>query len=156
MAGPSPAMTTGAKPRFLVSSLPAFGRPALHETCGRPTGVRPPTSVLFLSRSEATPEPSPGACLAIFIAVNNAMGIASLRQQETRVAYRVAFTVMAGLVPAIGRGTLPLRMAGTKPGHDGKGWFHPGRSLTAGRCGLAMTGTLGYRMARVPPGETGM
>ena len=31
---------------------------------------------------------------------------------------------MAGLVPAIGRGTLPLRMAGTshKPGHDGKGW----------------------------------
>src|SRR6476659_855105 len=25
--GPSPAMTTGAKPRFLVSSLPAFGRP---------------------------------------------------------------------------------------------------------------------------------
>jgi hypothetical protein len=25
------------------------------------------------------------------------------------------FTVMAGLVPAIGRGTLPLRMAGTSP-----------------------------------------
>ena len=32
-----------------------------------------------------------------------------------------AFTVMAGLVPAIGRGTLPLRMAGTMPGHDGRG-----------------------------------
>jgi hypothetical protein len=31
--------------------------------------------------------------------------------------------VMAGLGPAIGRGTLPLRMAGTsqdKPGHDGE------------------------------------
>ena len=54
MAGPSPAMTTGSKPRFLVSSTPALGRPALHETCGRPTGVRPPTSVLFLSRSGAT------------------------------------------------------------------------------------------------------
>ena len=28
----------------------------------------------------------------------------------------VTFIVMAGLVPAIGRGTLPLRMAGTSPG----------------------------------------
>jgi hypothetical protein len=51
------------------------------------------------------------------------MGIAASLscQQETRVADFVAFTVMAGLVPAIGRGTLPLRMAGTMPGHDGKG-----------------------------------
>ena len=38
------------------------------------------------------------------------------------------FIVMAGLVPAIGRGTLPLRMAGHDgKGWDGKGWFHPGR-----------------------------
>jgi hypothetical protein len=27
----------------------------------------------------------------------------------------MAFTIMAGLVPAIGRGTLPLRMGGTSP-----------------------------------------
>jgi hypothetical protein len=28
-------------------------------------------------------------------------------------------SVMAGLVPAIGRGTVPQRMAGTVAGHDG-------------------------------------
>jgi hypothetical protein len=30
-------------------------------------------------------------------------------------AVGVTFTVMAGLVPAIGRGTLPLQMAGAGP-----------------------------------------
>jgi hypothetical protein len=41
---------------------------------------------------------------------------ASLRsEQETRLAFRVTFTVMARLVPASGRGTVPLLMAGTRP-----------------------------------------
>jgi hypothetical protein len=48
------------------------------------------------------------------------MGIASLRQQKLRVAYGVTFAVMAGLVPAIGRGTQPLRMSGTSPRLSGK------------------------------------
>ena len=48
----------------------------------------------------------------------------------------VSFTVMAGLVPAIDRGTPPLRIAGTKPGHDGEGWFIQGVGRKAG--GIAM------------------
>jgi hypothetical protein len=50
---------------------------------------------------------------------------------------------MAGLVPAIGRGTLLLRIAGTsqnKPGHDGNGWFHPGRVGRKAGVEFAMTG----------------
>ena len=35
-------------------------------------------------------------------------------QRETRFAFRVTFTVMAGRVPAIGRGSLPLLMAGAR------------------------------------------
>jgi hypothetical protein len=36
--------------RCHISSTPAVGRPALHETYGSLTGARRPTSVLFLSR----------------------------------------------------------------------------------------------------------
>ena len=36
--------------RCHISSTPAVGRPALHETSGDLTGARRPTSVLFLSR----------------------------------------------------------------------------------------------------------
>jgi hypothetical protein len=42
---------------------------------------------------------------------------------------------VAGLVPAIGRGTTGL----DRPGHDGDGWVQGG-SAAAGRWGLAMTG----------------
>ena len=58
-----------------------------------------------------------------------------------RVAYDVTFTVMAGLVPAISRGTLPLRMAGTSPAMTLTAGFIQGGSASAGRWELAMTGT---------------
>jgi hypothetical protein len=50
-----------------------------------------------------------------------------------------SFPVMAGLVPAIGRGTLPLQMAGTGPATTVTAGFSQGGSASAGRCELAMT-----------------
>jgi hypothetical protein len=46
---------------------------------------------------------------------------------------------MAGLVPAIGRGTVPLLMVGTRPAMTVKAGFFQGGSAD-GRCELAMTG----------------
>ena len=40
------------------------------------------------------------------------LALGSLCSQETQFVFNVTFIVMAGLVPAISRGTLPLRMAG--------------------------------------------
>jgi hypothetical protein len=49
-------------------------------------------------------------------------------QHQARFAFRVTFIVMAGLVPAIGRGTLPSAMAGTRPAAMTiKSGFHPER-----------------------------
>ena len=65
--------------------------------------------------------------------------IFSFRSFVERFAYGVTFTVMAGLVPAIGRGTLPLRMAGTSPAMTVRtGFIQAGRALPAG-VELAMT-----------------
>ena len=53
---------------------------------------------------------------AISIPVSPAMGISRVPPGSPAPAEtRITFIVMAGLVPAIGRGTLPLRMAGTSP-----------------------------------------
>ncbi len=62
----------------------------------------------------------------------SAMNHATSRRTKNFLLPQILILMPMGLVPAIGRGTLPLRMAGTKPGHDGKswdgrGWFHPGR-----------------------------
>jgi hypothetical protein len=50
-----------------------------------------------------------------------------------------AATIIAGLVPAIGRGTLLLRMAGTSPAMTIRAGFIQGGSAD-GRCERAMTG----------------
>src|SRR6476660_5512061 len=67
---------------------------------------------------------------------HNSMGFAaSLRSQhQTRLALSITFTVMAGLVPAIGRGTLPLRMAGTSPAMTVRAGF-----IQLSRAACAMT-----------------
>jgi hypothetical protein len=70
---------------------------------------------------------------AIPIKVRTAMGMAAYKP---RVAYGVTFTVMAGLVPAISRGTRSLRMGG----HDDGAGFIQGGSAD-GRGELAMTDT---------------
>src|SRR4249920_564016 len=51
------------------------------------------------------------------------------------VRFGVTFIVMAGPVPAIRRGTLPLQMAGTGPAMPVRAGFIQGGSATAGRCG---------------------
>ena len=68
-------------------------------------------------------------------AVPTSIGIASRIKSGTAslltrspVAFRVPLTVMAGLVPAIGRGSPPLWMAGIKAGHDGEAGFGQGGS----------------------------
>ena len=53
-------------------------------------------------------------------------------QQETRFAFGVTFIVMAGPVPAISRGTVPLRMAGTSPAMTVQVGFIQGELATAG------------------------
>ena len=55
-----------------------------------------------------------------------------------RFAFGITFAVMAGLVPAIGRGTLPLRMAGTSPAMTATAGIIQGGSAD-GRCERAMT-----------------
>src|SRR3977135_3403029 len=59
-------------------------------------------------------------------------GLAPCRQSV------LADALMAGLVPALGRGTLPLRMAGTRPAMTVRSGFIQGGSAD-GRCELAMT-----------------
>ena len=57
----------------------------------------------------------------------------SLRsQQETRFASGVTPIVMTGLVPAIGRGTVALLMAGTRPAMTVTAGFIQGGRPTAG------------------------
>ena len=64
----------------------------------------------------------------------------SLRsQQETRFASGATPIVMTGLVPAIGRGTVALLMAGTRPAMTVTAGFTQG-GPTDGRCELAMMG----------------
>ena len=64
----------------------------------------------------------------------------SLRsQQETRFASGATPIVMTGLVPAIGRGTVALLMAGTRPAMTVTAGFTQG-GPTDGRCELAMIG----------------
>src|SRR6476646_6058172 len=47
----------------------------------------------------------------------------------------VTFIVLAGPVPAISRGTVPLQMAGTGPAMTVRAGFIQGGSVSASRCG---------------------